>query len=96
MKNMGVHCRRYDWSSLDMCRHYNWSRLDVYLPMSLSVSCGKNDFARFVASRRPSERYLMALLSCSAFSLLSTNVGKEMPISRIVIVVPNATVVLLD
>jgi hypothetical protein len=28
--------------------------------------------------------------------LLSTNVGKEMPISRIVIAVPNATVVLLD
>jgi hypothetical protein len=36
------------------------------------------------------------ILSCSAFSLLSTNVGKEMPISRIVIAVPNATVVLLD
>jgi hypothetical protein len=30
------------------------------------------------------------------FSLLSTNVGKEMPISRIVVGVPNATVVLLD
>jgi hypothetical protein len=30
------------------------------------------------------------------FSLLSTNVGKEMPISRIVVAVPNATVVLLD
>jgi hypothetical protein len=28
--------------------------------------------------------------------LLSTNVGKEMPISRIVVAVPNATVVLLD
>jgi hypothetical protein len=37
-----------------------------------------------------------AILSCSAFSLLSTNVGKEMPISRIVVAVPNATVVLLD
>jgi hypothetical protein len=32
----------------------------------------------------------------SAFLLLSTNVGKEMPISRIVVVVPNATDVLLD
>jgi hypothetical protein len=38
----------------------------------------------------------MAILSCSAYSLLSTNVGKEMPISRIVVAVPNATVVLLD
>jgi hypothetical protein len=28
--------------------------------------------------------------------LLSTNIGKEMPISRIVVAVPNATVVLLD
>jgi hypothetical protein len=28
--------------------------------------------------------------------LLSTNVGKEMPISRIVIAVPNTTVVILD
>jgi hypothetical protein len=44
-------CRRYDWSTLDVCRRYDWSPLDVYLPMSLSVSCGKNDFARFVASR---------------------------------------------
>jgi hypothetical protein len=32
----------------------------------------------------------------NAFSLLSTNVGKEIPISRIVIAVPNATIVLLD
>jgi hypothetical protein len=32
----------------------------------------------------------------SAFSLLSTNVGKEMPIFRIAIAVPNTTVVLLD
>jgi hypothetical protein len=31
-----------------------------------------------------------------AFSLLSTNVGKAMPISRIVVAVPNTTVVLLD
>jgi hypothetical protein len=38
----------------------------------------------------------VAILSCSAISLLSTNVGKEMPISRIVVAVPNATVVLVD
>jgi hypothetical protein len=99
VKNMGmksVRCRRYDRSSLDVCRHYDQSCLDVYLPMSLSVSCGKNDFTRFVASRWPYERYSLAILSCSAFLLLSTNVGKEMPISRIVVAVPNATVVLLD
>jgi hypothetical protein len=111
MKNMGsyeVCCRHYDWSSLDMCQRYDRSSLDVcqcydrssldvYLPMLLSVSCGKNDFSHFVASRRPSEQYSMAILLCSAYSLLlSTNVGKEMPISRIVVAVPNSTVVILD
>jgi hypothetical protein len=35
-------------------------------------------------------------IDCNAFSLLSINVGKEMPISMIVVAVPNATVVLLD
>jgi hypothetical protein len=41
MKNMGVRCRHYDQSSLDVCQRYNRTRLDIYLPMSLSVSCGK-------------------------------------------------------
>jgi hypothetical protein len=35
----------------------------------------------------------LAILQCNAFTLLSTNVGKEVPISRIVIAVPNTTVV---
>jgi hypothetical protein len=42
-------CRRYDQSSLDVCQCYDRSSLDVYLPMLLSVSCGKNDFSHFVA-----------------------------------------------
>jgi hypothetical protein len=94
---MGVHCRRYDRSSLDVCRRYDWSRLDVYLPMSLSVSCGKmTSLVSLRLNDPPNDTLAMAILSCSAFSLLSTNVGKEMPISRIVVAVPNATVVLLD
>jgi hypothetical protein len=53
--------------------------MDVYLPMILLVSCGKMTS--------------LILLPCNAFSLLSTNVAKEMPISRIVVAVPNTTVV---
>jgi hypothetical protein len=62
------------------CRCHYWSPV---VKMTLLVSLRLND--------PPND-----ILSCSAFSLLSTNVGKEMPISRIVIAVPNATVVLLD
>jgi hypothetical protein len=71
VKNMGmksVCCQHYDRYSLDVCRCYNRSPLDVYLPMSLSVSCGKNDFTHFIVSRLPSERYSMAILSCTAYS----------------------------
>ena len=65
------------------------SSLDIYLPMILSVFCGK---MTSLISSRLYDSVNETILPCNAFSLLSTNVGKEMPISRIVIAVPNTTV----
>jgi hypothetical protein len=74
---------------------YDQSSLDVYLPMLLLVSFGKMTLLILLHLNDPTNNTL-TILSCSAFSLLSTNVGKEMPISRTVIAVLNTTVVLLD
>jgi hypothetical protein len=64
------------------------SSLDIYLLMILSVSCGK--MTLLISSHLYD--YANKILPCNAFLLLSTNVGKEMPISRIVVAVPNTLV----
>jgi hypothetical protein len=71
------------------------SFLDVYLPMLLLVSCGKMTLLISLRLDDPPNDTLWQY--CHVVPTPSrTNVGKEMPISRIVIAVLNTTVVLLD
>jgi hypothetical protein len=75
--------RVYDANVVDQ------SSLDIYLLMILSVSCNK--MTSLILSHLYD--YVNEILPCNnAFLLLSTNVGKEMLISRIVVAVPNTLV----